>query len=454
MINPMPLQSYRTHVKTTFLIAYPVMLSQLGHILVGVADSMMVGALGAEPLAAVSLANSLFSLGLMFGIGVSIAITPLVAAADGGDTTYDQSQIFRHGLVINTVAGLVLAGILTGSAYVLPWFNQPPRVVELTTPYLLIIALSMVPFMLFQTFRQYAEGLSFTRTAMVVTLSANFLNVLLNYLLIYGYAGFPAMGLNGAGVATLVSRVVMAGVMVVYVIRSPWFRWVPVRVRSLQRALVSRMLAIGVPTGFQYIFEVGTFSFASIMMGWLGTRALAAHQIALNLAAVSYMVATGLAAAATVRIGNQLGQRDLPNLRRVGWSALLMSTVLMSVSAGVFLVCNHALPTLYVDEVPVIELAASLLVIAAFFQLSDGIQAVALGILRGMADVKVPTLITLVAYWGIGLPIAYVLAFPMGWGAQGIWIGLLISLTVAAVLLVRRFRRLSTRQRPAGTLAR
>ena len=413
----------------------------------------MVGALGAEPLAAVSLANSLVSLGLMFGIGVSIAITPLVAAADGGDTTYNQSQIFRHGLVINTVAGLALAGILTGSAYALPWFEQPPGVVALSIPYLIIIALSLVPFMLFQSFRQYAEGLSFTRTAMIITLSANLLNVLLNYLLIYGYAGFPTMGLNGAGLATLVSRIVMAGVMTVYVVRSHWFRWTPVRVRSLQKALVSRMLKIGVPTGFQYIFEVGTFSFASIMMGWLGTQALAAHQIALNLAAVSYMVATGLAAAATVRIGNQLGRRDMPNLRRVGWSTLLMSTVLMSVSAGVFLTFKNVLPTLYVDEISVVEIAASLLVIAAFFQLSDGIQAVGLGILRGMADVKVPTLITLVAYWGIGLPIAYVLAFPVGWGPQGIWVGLLISLTVAAVLLVRRFRRLSTHKNPATTAA-
>ena len=427
------------------------MLSQLGHILVGVADSMMVGALGAEPLAAVSLANSLVSLGLMFGIGVSIAITPLVAAADGGDTTYDQPQIFRHGLVINTVAGFVLAGIFISSAFVLPWFQQPPGVVALTAPYLIVISLSLIPFMLFQTFRQYAEGLSFTRTAMIITLSANLINVVLNYVLIYGHAGFPPMGLNGAGIATLVSRLVMAGMMAFYVIRSQWFRWTPIRIRILEKALTTHMLKIGVPTGLQYIFEVGTFSFASIMMGWLGTYALAAHQIALNLAAVSYMVATGLAAASTVRIGNQLGRRDMPNLRRVGWSALLMSTVLMSVSAGIFLAFKQVLPTLYVDEVPVIELAASLLVIAAFFQLSDGIQAVGLGILRGMADVKVPTLITLIAYWGVGLPIAYVLAFSVGWGPQGIWIGLLISLTVAAVLLVRRFWRLSTHKNPADT---
>lgn len=442
----MSLQSYRTHVKTTFLIAYPVMLSQLGHILVGVADSVMVGALGTEPLAAVSLANSLISLGLMFGIGVSIAITPLVAAADGGDTRYEPGQIFRHGLVINTVAGLVLGGVLMSSTTLLPWLDQPPRVVVLTVPYLIITAASLLPFMIFQTFRQYAEGLSFTRTAMLITLSANLLNVLLNYLLIYGYAGFPTLGLNGAGVATLLSRVVMAGGMAWYVARSPWFRWSPLRLRFLQKTLVRKMLHIGVPTGFQYIFEVSAFSLASIMMGWLGTRALAAHQIALNLAAVSYMVATGLAAAATVRVGNQLGKRDMPNLRRVGWSALLMSVGLMGASAGVFLVFNHALPTLYIDEEPVIEIAASLLVIAAFFQLSDGIQAVALGLLRGMADVKIPTLITLVAYWGVGLPIAYLLAFSLGWGASGVWLGLLISLTVAAVLLVRRFWRLSTRR--------
>lgn len=449
----MPLQPYRTHIKKTFLIAYPVMLSQLGHILVGVADSMMVGALGAEPLAAVSLANSLVSLGLMFGIGVSLAITPLVAAADGGDTTYEQAQIFRHGLVINTVAGLVLAALLVGSASFLPWFDQPTGVVTLAIPYLVIVALSMVPFMWFQTFRQYAEGLSFTRTAMMITLSANLLNVLLNYLLIYGHAGFPVMGLNGAGASTLIARVAMTGAMTLYVLRSTWFRWSPLRIWSLHKALVSRMLKIGVPTGFQYIFEVGTFSFASIMMGWLGTRALAAHQIALNLAAISYMVATGLAAAATVRIGNQWGRRDMPNLRRVGRSALLMSTLLMGTSAGVFLAFNHWLPTLYVDEQPVIEIAASLLVIAAFFQLSDGVQAVALGILRGMADVKIPTLITLLAYWGVGIPVAYALAFPVGWGAQGIWIGLLMSLTLAAILLVRRFRRLSIRGARADTAA-
>ena len=421
------------------------MLSQLGHVLVGVADSIMVGDLGAEPLAAVSLANSLFFLVLMFGIGISLAITPLVAAADGGSATHDAYQFFRHGLVINLVVGAGLCLLLIGAAPILHMLDQPPTVVALTIPYLVIITVSLLPFMIFQTFKQYAEGLSLTRTAMFITIGANLLNVGLNYLLIYGYGGFPALGLNGAGIATLVARVVMMIAIAMYVLRAPWFAWQPLRWRSLQRNIISRMLRIGVPTGFQYVFEVGAFSFASIMMGWLGAEALAAHQIALNLAAISYMVATGLAAAATVRIGNQLGQRDIPNMRRVGWSALLMSMAVMGTSALAFVLFNQFLPSLYIDDESVITLASSLLMIAAVFQLSDGVQAVGLGMLRGLTDVKIPTLIALVAYWVIALPLGYVLAFPLGWGARGIWLGLSAGLTLAAVLLPGRFYRLSSK---------
>ena len=441
----MSLQPYHTHIKKTLLIAYPVMLGQLGHILVGVADSIMVGSLGAEPLAAVSLANSLFFLVLMFGIGISLAITPLVAAADGGDTTHDAYQFFRHGLVINLVVGVGLCLLLVGATPVLHMLDQPPAVVALTIPYLVIITVSLLPFMVFQTFKQYAEGLSLTRTAMFITIGANLLNVGLNYLLIYGYGSFPELGLNGAGIATLIARVVMMVAIAVYVLRAPWFAWQPLRLRYLHRNIISRMLRIGVPTGFQYVFEVGAFSFASIMMGWLGAEALAAHQIALNLAAISYMVATGLAAAATVRIGNQLGQRDIPNMRRVGGSALLMSVAVMGTSALAFVLFNRFLPSLYIDNESVITLASSLLMIAAVFQLSDGIQAVGLGMLRGITDVKIPTLIALVAYWVIALPLGYVLAFPLRWGAQGIWLGLSAGLTLAAVLLPWRFYRLSSK---------
>ncbi|MEO0331388.1 MAG: MATE family efflux transporter [Bacteroidota bacterium] len=447
----MSVQAYQIHIKKTFLIAYPVMLSQLGHILVGVADSIMVGELGTQPLAAVSLANSLFGLVLMFGIGLSIAITPLVAAADGEGNTQQVGRVFQHGAIINLIAGFVFCGLVIGSGQLLPYMNQPAQVVGFTIPYLNLLAYSLIPFMIFQTFRQFAEGLSFTRTAMIITLSANGVNIGLNYVLIYGYWGFPELGLNGAGVATLIARVLMVIVMAAYVLRAHWFPALAFSFSQLRQALFIRMLKIGIPTGLQYIFEVGAFSFASIMMGWLGATALAAHQIALNLAAVSYMVATGLAAAATVRVGNQLGRKDFINLRQVGFSAIVMSLVLMSLSALAFITLNHWLPSLYIDEIPVIELAGSLLIIAAFFQLSDGVQAVALGALRGMADVKIPTIITLVAYWVIGLPVGYGFAFGLGWGSQGVWIGLLLSLTIAAVLLAIRFHRVSRQKQEQYT---
>lgn len=438
----MSLQPLRTHFRTTFIIAYPIVLSQLGHITVGVADSVMVGELGTDPLAAVSLANSIFSLVLMFGIGVSMAITPLVAAADGQGDKQKSGQVFRHGFIINICAAFLLGLLVLGGSSLLYYLEQPEQVVEITIPYLLIITLSLIPFMLFQTFKQYAEGLSFTRTAMFITLSANLLNIALNYLLIYGKLGLPALGLNGAGWATFISRVIMAIVMIVYVTRASWFQQ-GLKIKRFQKKLVIRMLKLGVPTGFQYVFEVGAFSCAAIMMGWLGAQALAAHQIALNMAAVSYMMVTGIAAASTVRVGNQLGKQDIPNMRRAGFSAFLMGLMLMTLSAIIFVVGKHFLPSLYIDEPEVIELAGSLLIVAAFFQLSDGVQAVGLGTLRGMADVKIPTIITLVAYWLVGLPIAYGLAFTMELGPHGIWYGLLLSLTIAAVLLFARFHYLS-----------
>ncbi len=435
----MSLQSYQTHFRKNFSIAYPVMLSQLGHIMVGVADSIMVGRLGAQPLAAVSLANSIFSVVLMFGIGVSMAVTPLVATADGEGDHKRGGLIFKHGLLINAILGVVLCVLVVAASFLLYSFGQPPAVVDLTIPYLAIIAMSLIPFMFFQSYKQYAEGLSFTRVAMYITVSANLLNVLFNYLLIYGKWGFPALGLNGAGWATLFSRVMMGIAMMVYVVGTPWYKARKTQIKGFSKALMRRLLAIGIPTAMQYVFEVGAFSFASIMMGWIGTKALAAHQIALNLAAISYMVATGLAAAATVRIGNQLGKKDIHNMRRAGFTSLIMAWGLMAFSAVLFIVFRHILPALYIDDVEVIELAASLLVIAAFFQLSDGSQAIGLGLLRGMADVKLPTVITLFAYWVVALPLGYWLAFRVGLGPQGVWIGLLIGLSISAVLLLFRF---------------
>ncbi|MBD8487725.1 MATE family efflux transporter [Echinicola sp. CAU 1574] len=439
--------NFKEHFSRTFHLAYPVMLSQLGQVMVGVADSMMVGRLGAEPLAAASLANSIFFVVMMFGTGISMAITPLVAAADGEGKPRKITRIFNHGFAINAFTGLILFLLIVFSAPLLRHMHQPEGVVESAIPFLGIITLSLIPFMFFQTFKQFAEGLSQTKQAMMITVLCNGLNVFMNWVLIYGNLGFEPMGLNGAGWATLISRVLMALIIWYFVWNAKVFK--PYKIhfdfKKLYFPMVSKMLKIGIPTGFQFIFEVGAFSSAAIMMGWIGVNALAAHQIAINLASISYMMASGLSAAAMVRVGNQLGRNDIKSLREAGFTVFGMVAVFMLFFAIIFLSLRNYLPLLYINEVQVVEVTASLLIIAGVFQLSDGIQVVGLGALRGMADVKMPTIFTLVAYWVIALPLGYMLAFHWGQGEQGVWYGLLIGLTITGGLLLYRFHRLSLR---------
>lgn len=438
----------REHFNTTFHLAYPVMLSQLGQVSVGVADSMMVGRLGALPLAAASLGNSIFFVIMMFGIGVSMGITPLVSAADGKGKPKRISRLFSHGLWINIGTGLVLTLIVLGLSQGLHFLNQPEEVVVLAVPYLLIITASLIPLMVFQTFKQLAEGLSQTRQAMYITIFANLVNVFLNWVLIWGVWGFPELGLNGAGWATLISRVLMMVMMGGYILYSKRYKAYHLRLAIVKASfpMVSRILKIGIPTGFQFIFEVSAFSTAAIMMGWIGVNALAGHQIALNLASISYMMATGLSTAGMIRVSNQIGKGNLKGMREAGMVVFGMVIAFMFVCALLFFVFRFFLPTLYIDDPEVIALSASLLIIAGFFQLSDGVQVVGLGVLRGLEDVKVPTLVTLMAYWVIGLPLGYVLAFEFGWAEKGVWIGLLIGLTITAVMLLYRFHQLSKKK--------
>lgn len=443
----MTLPNFKDNFSTTFYLAYPVMLSQLGQVLVGVADSMMVGRLGAVPLAAASLANSIFFVVLMFGIGVSMAMTPLVAMADGNHKGKRISRLFNHGFIINMAGGILMFLLIVLASPFLKDLNQPKEVVTLAIPYLAIITFSLLPFMFFQTFKQFAEGLSQTKQAMYITIFCNGINVFLNWVMIYGNLGFPALGLNGAGWATLISRIFMGLMMAYYVWNSKRYKPynLSLRMTKLSFPMLSKLIKIGVPTGFQFIFEVGAFSAAAIMMGWIGVTALAAHQIAINLASVSYMMASGLSTAAMIRVGNQLGRNDIRALREAGFTVFVMVAIFMSVAAVIFIVFREFLPALYINDVSVIQMSATLLVIAGFFQLSDGIQVVGLGALRGMSDVKVPTIVTLVAYWVIGLPLGYILAFLFGMQEIGIWVGLLVGLTVTGIMLLYRFHKLSQR---------
>ncbi len=435
----------KDHFKITFNLAFPVMLSQLGQVSVGVADSMMVGRLGALPLAAASLGNSIFFVILMFGMGVSMGITPLVSVAEGKGKMKRISDLFKHSLWINVFTSLLLTSIILVIVQGLHFLDQPDDVVALAVPYLFVITASLFPFMIFQTFKQFAEGLSQTKQAMYITIFCNLVNVFLNWVLIFGKLGAPEMGLMGAGWATLVSRILMPILMGLYVLRSKRYQLfnLSIWLKKWSFPIFSRILNVGIPTGFQYIFEVSAFGSAAIMMGWLGVNALAGHQIALNLASISYMMAAGLSTAGMVRVSNQIGRGNFKAMKEAGMVVYAMAMIFMFSTALIFIVFRNYLPTLYINDPEVISLSASLLIIAGLFQLSDGAQVIGLGVLRGMEDVKVPTLITLIAYWVIGLPLGYLLAFEYGYAEKGIWYGLLIGLSLTAFLLYFRFRKLS-----------
>lgn len=434
----------KTHLKENFYLAYPVMLSNLGHVTMGVSDNVMVGHLGASPLAGAGLALVAFNVLLLFGVGVSYAITPLVATAHGERNDHAVVETLRHGLIINVIIGIILVAIVFAGKNILYHINQPEEVVELAIPYLGIITVSIIPMLVFQTYKQFAEGLANTRVAMIVIIAANIVNIALNYGLIYGHFGMPKLGLNGAGWATLLSRIFMALSIAAYIYFYPAFR----KYRSgfsfgnYSRSLFNKMLHIGIPSGSQFIFEAAAFDFSLVMMGWLGVTTQAAHQITINMATLTYMTTAGLAAAATVRVSYFLGNRDIQNLKLAAYSLLGMAMALMCFFAFVFIAGRHVLPHFYIDDIEVITIASTLLIIAGFFQISDGVQVVAISALRGLQDVKIPSLLIFVCYWVISLPLGYLLAFHFGLGSIGIWFGLLIGLSLTAIVMFVRFKML------------
>lgn len=429
----------------TLLLAYPVMLGQTGHVVVGMVDSMMVGQIGVVPLAASTLANSVFFLFFVFGLGASYAVTPLVANADGEGNVKKIGDLLLHSILINLVMGLVLYGLAKLTALFIGSLDQPVDVVEVAKPYLSIVVLSIIPLMFYQAFKQFAEGLSDTKMAMIITLSSNGLNIILNYILIFGKLGVEPMGLMGAGWATLIARTVMAIWMALYVLYNKRFAIYKqlIDFKNLSVETTKNILAIGIPSALQFTFEVTAFVVATFFMGLISAEAIAAHQIAISLASFSYMLSSGLGAAATVRVGNQLGKKDYKMMRTVGFISFKMAIVLMAFMGLVFALGRYYFPTLYTEEIEVINIAAALLFVAVLFQISDGVQVAAIGALRGMSDVKRPMYYALFSYWVVGLPLAYLLGLVLDFGAVGIWYGLALGLTCAAVLLSWRFHKLS-----------
>lgn len=418
------------------------MISQLGHITVGVFDSLMIGKVSVSQLAAVSLATSIFSFILLFCIGLSYGITPLISSSDRGKKYV--SSILYNGMLVNVISCILLVSFVILTKHLLSYLGQDQEVLFHTYSYLDIICISLIPLILFQTFKQFIEGLGFTKPSMYISVISNVINIVLNAVLIFGLFGFPRLEIIGAAYATLISRVIMFLLILIYCLNDRRFsKYILKRKFLVNLNHIKDIFRIGFASGLQYIFEVGAFSVATVMTGSIGAIHLAAHQIALNLASISYMIASGIGSASMISLSYYDGKRNFEDMRRSGFASFLLVFILMIVSALVFIIFRNYLPVLYVDDSSVINIASTLLIIAGLFQISDGIQAVGLGILRGIRDIKKPTIITFISYWIISIPLSYFLGIEYGYGVYGIWIGLSIGLTLAAIFHVTRFNYLT-----------
>ncbi|MFK7833543.1 MAG: MATE family efflux transporter [Winogradskyella sp.] len=450
----MVLSNYTKEFRYNLKLASPVMLGMLGHTFVSFVDNIMVGQLGAAELAAVSLGNSFIFIAMSIGIGFSTAITPLVAEADTENDFAKGKSIFKHGLFLCTVLGLALFVMLLFAKPLMYIMDQPEEVVDLAIPYLDLVAFSLVPLIIFQAFKQFSDGLSLTKYPMYATILANLLNVAINYVLIFGKFGFPEMGIVGAAVGTLVSRFVMVAHLWWLLAKREKSKAYVTNIKffQLSQQPIKKLNNLGLPSAMQMFFEVGIFTAAIWLSGTLGANAQAANQIALNLSSMTFMVATGLSVAAMVRVGNQKGLKDFKALKRIAESIFLVGFIFAVIFALFFVVFHQFLPDLYVnlddpenavDTAEVVKIAATLLLAAAVFQISDSLQVIALGALRGLQDVKIPTIITFISYWVVGFPVSYFLGKEDRYGSLGIWMGLIAALSVAAVLLFIRFNRLT-----------
>ncbi|NAS29788.1 MATE family efflux transporter [Flavobacteriaceae bacterium R38] len=450
----MILKKYTKEFKYNLKLAVPVIAGMVGHTLVQLFDNIMVGQLGTAELAAVSLGNSFVFIAMSIGIGFSTAITPLVAEADAEQDAEKGKQAFKHGLFLCTIIGIALFGIVLISKPLMYLMDQPEEVVQLAIPYLDLVAFSLIPLIMFQALKQFSDGLSRTKYPMYATIIANVVNVALNYLFIFGKFGFPQLGIVGAAIGTLVSRFVM--LFFLWSLFQKKKKFLPyvtkLNFKIIQGNILKKIMNLGFPSALQMFFEVAIFTAAIWLNGIIGKNAQAANNIALNLSSITFMFVMGMSVATMVRVGNQKGLKQFKELRRVAVSFFLMAFILQFFFGLLFIIFHEQLPWIYMNEnnlidysniVEVARISSSLLIVAAIFQISDGIQVVVLGALRGLQDVKIPTFITFIAYWIIGFPISYYLGLKTEMQSTGVWIGLLAGLTASAIMLYFRFDMLT-----------
>lgn len=437
--------TYLQHFKANLKLAAPVMLTQVAVMSVGFADTLMVGHLGAEALGAISLANAFFFAFMLFGIGFSMASSPLFAKAFGERKFSKIHLLLAHSLTINFAMGIFLAALMWAFFPLFDFFDQSPRVLALTKSYLNISILSTLGVMVFQTYKQFSEGMGYTIGITLATVVTNALNIFLNYLLIFGHWGFPELKTDGAAWATAISRFLMPMFLLIILKNKTTTReFIQIPIFNLKRKIYSKLMQLGFPIAFQMFFEVTAFTVAAFIAGSVSAEGLAAHQIVLQMASLTFLICTGFAVSATVKVGFYLGEGKIQDCRKAGNVSIISAFMFMFCCGLMFIFLRNEIPTWFIQDNIVHQIAAQLFIVAAFFQLSDGLQAVGMGALRGLQDVKIPSIIAFVAYWVIALPMGYYLAKIQQLGVVGLWIALGFGLTFSALaLMFRWFKRMN-----------
>jgi multidrug resistance protein, MATE family len=432
----MKITQYKQEIRELFQLGLPIIVSQLGTVAMGVADTIQVGQIpnkSADAVAASGIANVVVFTFAIIGILALGAIAPMISKAIAEENPDEVGYLHQSAMRVAWLMSPITALICIGCAFCLPFLKQDATVVALAVPFTVLISISIIPLFLFCAMRQLTDGYGDTRMAMFVTLSALGLNILLNWLLI------PHLELKGAGIATLISRIYMALALWFLIRRKMVLKPFINRSKTNLKPYITRILTTGLPSGLQGFFEVAVFGAAVLLIGAYGKYQQAAHQIALNMCSVSYMMITGVAAAGSIRVGHFWGLKDKSAMHDAGTTALILATGLMCCSSLLFFLMPHQLVGLYTKDVKVVPFAVQLLIIGSFFQLSDGLQATSMGILRGIADVNRSTILSIIAYWVVGLPLGWVLAERFGMESRGVWLGLTVSLTLLAGLLCWRF---------------
>lgn len=433
-------QLYKPYFKQIIKLSIPIIIGQLGMVLMGMADVMMIGKLDATNLAAVGASNAIYFLVTILGIGTLTAVSPLVAKAKGAGHVADCAIYFKKALLSVVILSAVICGVMFVLTINMEWFDQQPGVTQLSKPYMHVLNIGTIFMLWFYAAKNFSDGIGYTKPAAVITIIALLLNIFLNWVFIFGNLGFAPMGLLGAGYATSLSKLFMATAMTWFVyahkIYKPYLN--SDQVLKFKNHL-TEIFKVGLPSGFQYFFEVAAFAGAALIIGRYGEYELAAHNIAINLASTTYMAATGISAAGSILVGDAIGRKNQKDMILAGRGSLMMTFVYMGFCALLFLTANKYLIGLYTSDAVVSSMAVYLLMIAGLFQLSDGVQCVGVGILRGMSDTRIPTIITVIAYWVIGIPVGLLLGNTFGLSLYGIWIGLSVGLTCSAIFLTMRF---------------